>query len=165
MGVFNDNLTQLNDTQEKIYTYKIKQAQEKEAEKEKTARFRNSKVNIELLLLDYFKNIESETIKKSDFTSLLNDIKKDYINNNNFSEYQKDELTLFTTKKLDQLKRQKINQLKQIRKQEEQLKKKQQKEQEKKQDRGGFSLADSIIFWSFLGFSGFIIFYILFIVI
>ena len=164
MGVFNDNLTQLNDTQEKIYTYNIKQAQEKEAEKEKAARFKNSRVNIEILLLNYFKNIESETIKKSDFTNLLNDIKNNYINNNNFSEYQKDELTLFTTKKLDQLKRQKINQLRQIKKQEEQLQKKQQKEQEKKQDRGGFSLGDSVFFWSFLGLSGFIIFYILFVV-
>ena len=164
MGVFTDQLQKLNIENESYLTFKKQKEIERAKEKEKAARFRNSKVNIEILLLNYFKNIESETIKKSDFTSLLNDIKYNYINNNNFTEYQKDELTLFMTKKLDQLKRQKMTQLKQIRKQEEQLQKKQQKEQEKKQDRGGFSLGDFIIFWSFLGLSGFIIFYILFVV-
>lgn len=100
MGVFNDNLTQLNDTQEKIYTYKIKTEQEKEAKRAHAEKIKDIKTNIEaatLAFLNDYKTGENYT-DSADLIELKKIIKSFYEKDNTLTEYEKNALALFASK-------------------------------------------------------------------
>ncbi len=100
MGVFNDNLTQLNDTQEKIYTYKLKTEQEKEAKRAHAEKIKDIKTNIEAATLDFFNDYKmgENYTGRADLVELKKIIKSLYEKDSSLTEYEKNSLALFASK-------------------------------------------------------------------
>ena len=149
MGAFTDQLQKFNAENENYITFKLAKEQERAKEKAQNLKYKNAKTNIEILLIEYFSNIHNKNIYLKDFKSLLNDIKNIYINNNNFSEYQKDDLQLFTNKKIIQLKKAKIAELNRQEKEAAAEQKRIEKQLQQKQ-KNNYNYCGAWLFWFFI---------------
>lgn len=157
MGAFTDQLQKFNAENENYITFKLAKEQERATEKAQNLKFKNARVNIEAILIDYFKNIHDRNIKKSDFINLLKNINDLYINNNNFTNYQKDELNLFLNKKILQLKKAKLTEIKAAEKEAAAEQKRIEKQLQQKQ-KNNYNYCGAWLFW-------FLILWILFFII